>query len=351
MTPMNGSTRVALAALILSSLVPGSALGRQAVPKLLSVRTVNEGGTIAVIIDANGTLPMPVDGSVENPPRLFFDFEGVLPARTGVVTTPGAGVVRQTRVARYAPDVTRVVLDLVRPESYRIEADERATGRIKIFVGSGSPTAAVAAPPARTTTPKPSATTPPPLPPLDPVAHAPKPTPTATPPAASAPPPAVTKPPANDTPATPAPAAEPTYSRRPPAYARPPSAPKPPAREVERYRQRLSGAIERLEAQQPVMILIDAEGSISTEALEAAVSEFTSVRRLLEGIKPSEALSSAHELLVASCTLGATASRLGIEASRESNAEARKNAASAAAGALMFFDRACADLGCTRPQQ
>jgi hypothetical protein len=112
----------------------------------------------------------------------------------------------------------------------------------------------------------------------------------------------------------------------------------------------LSGALERLEAQQPIVILLDAEGSISAEALQAALTEFTSVRRLLDGIKPSDALASTHELLIASCTLGATASRLGIEATRDRSAEARKNAASAAAGALMFFDRACADLGCGKRQ-
>jgi hypothetical protein len=62
-------------------------------------------------------------------------------------------------------------------------------------------------------------------------------------------------------------------------------------------------------------------------------------------------MAPTHELLLASCTLGATASRLGIEASRDRNQDVRKNAASAAAGALMFFDRACADLGCKSAPQ
>jgi hypothetical protein len=61
-------------------------------------------------------------------------------------------------------------------------------------------------------------------------------------------------------------------------------------------------------------------------------------------------MSASHEQLVAACTLGATATRLGIEASRDQNPETRKNAASAAAGALMFFDRACSELGCGRQQ-
>jgi len=62
-------------------------------------------------------------------------------------------------------------------------------------------------------------------------------------------------------------------------------------------------------------------------------------------------MAPTHELLLASCTLGATATRLGVEASRDKNEDSRKNAASAAAGALMFFDRACGDLGCPRPAQ
>jgi hypothetical protein len=131
----------------------------------------------------------------------------------------------------------------------------------------------------------------------------------------------------------------------------PPSAPRPPAREIERYRKGIPGAIERLEAQQPIVMLIDAEGSISAEALQAALTEFTNVRKMLDGMKPSDAMASAHELLITACTLGATASRLSIEATRDRNDEARKNAASAAAGALMFFERACVDLGCAKPPQ
>ena len=79
--------------------------------------------------------------------------------------------------------------------------------------------------------------------------------------------------------------------------------------------------------------------------------EFSAVRRVLDGIKPSESMEPTHELLLASCTLGATATRLGSEATRDKDQATRKNAASAAAGALMFFDRVCADLGCLRPQQ
>ncbi len=43
---------------------------------------MSDGGTITVVIEANGPLPMPTAGAVENPPRIYFDFAGVKPRRT-----------------------------------------------------------------------------------------------------------------------------------------------------------------------------------------------------------------------------------------------------------------------------
>ena len=96
---------------------------------------MSDGGTIIVVIEANGPLPIPVQGFVENPPRMFFDFQGVVPRRRSVVVGPGFGVVRQTRMALYAANVTRVVLDLVKPENYRIDSNEREVGFIRIVLG------------------------------------------------------------------------------------------------------------------------------------------------------------------------------------------------------------------------
>ncbi len=407
MARMTRSSRVGLAALFALHLVTAPTIRAQALPEVQSVLTLSEGDTITVVIEANGALPMPTAGAVQNPPRIYFDFAGVKPRRTGTEIAPGYGVVRQTRVALYTTNVTRVVIDLEKMAGYRIDADTKdlAEGRLRIVLGpervahSGAPVtpapppsatplqrapaesarhggAAPSTPATPVTTPAPAeAPAPPPvavvpptapataptLPPLastpppaastpSPSVPTPRPAVSTPPPAVSTPPPAVSTPPPAAKAPTPAAPTAPALARQRPAYIPSSSMPTPSSRDVERYRQRLSGALERLEAQQPIVILLDAEGSISAEALQAAFTEFTSVGRLLDGIKPSDTLALTHELLIASCTLGATASRLGMDAARDRNVEARTNAASAAAGALMFFDRACHNLGCARQQ-
>jgi hypothetical protein len=387
MARMTRSSRVALAALFALHLVTAPTSRAQALPEVQSVLTISDGGSITVVIEANGALPMPTAGAVQDPPRIYFDFAGVKPRRTGTEITPGYGVVRQTRVALTDTNVTRVVIDLEKMAGYRIDADGKdlAEGRLRIVLDpervahSGAPAtpapppsaepfqrapaesarpggAAPPAPATPVTTPTPAkAPAPPPVavvPPTVPATAAPTPPPAAStpPPSLPTPPPAVSTPPPAAKAPTPASPAAPALARQRPVYTPSSSTPTLPARDVERYRQRLSGALERLEAQQPIVILLDAEGSISAEALQAAFTEFTSVRRLLDGIKPSDTLALTHELLIASCTLGATASRLGLDAARDRNDEARKNAASAAAGALMLFDRACHNLGCARQQ-
>ncbi len=364
MTRMIGSARVGVATLLASSLIAMATMRAQSA-EVQSVITMNDRGTIVVVIEADGPLPIPTPGFADTPPpRMFLDFVGVTPKRRGMVTSPGSGVVRQTRIALYADNVTRVVLDLVKVAEYRIDASERKLGRIRIIfaaqAAAGGPGVTPPIPPAvhplqpdpalplpETITSTPTTAKAPSVP------ASPAPRPSAAAPAMAppmtAPPPPVPKPSA--TPPAPTAHTEATTARQRPVYTPPPLAPKPPSREVERYRQRLSGALERLEAQQPIVTLLDAEGAISMEALQAAFEEFTSVRRMLDGIKPSDPMTSAHELLLASCTMGATATRLGLDASRDRNEQMRKNAASAAAGALMFFDRACAELGCGRPSQ
>ena len=123
MARMARSSRVGLAALFALHLVTAPTVRAQALPEVRSVLTMSEGGTITVVIEANGALPMPTAGAVQNPPRIYFDFAGVKPRRTGTGIAPGYGVVRQTRVALYATNVTRVVLDLEKMEPYRIDAD------------------------------------------------------------------------------------------------------------------------------------------------------------------------------------------------------------------------------------
>jgi hypothetical protein len=114
------------------------------------------------------------------------------------------------------------------------------------------------------------------------------------------------------------------------------------------YRKQIYGELERMEALRALVARIDAGDNIGSETLAFAAQEFTSLRRILEAVKPSVVLAVTHDLLMTSCTFGAMASRLGLDVALDGNPETRRRAQSAAAGSLMLFDRACSDLGCTR---
>src|SRR5262245_66365146 len=102
MTRMRRRASVPVATLLLVVLLSPIAASGQALPEIASARTINEGGVTTVIVEATGALPMPTPGSLDNPPRLFFDFEGTTPKRRGVSSMAGAGVVRQTRTELHA---------------------------------------------------------------------------------------------------------------------------------------------------------------------------------------------------------------------------------------------------------
>jgi len=118
---------------------------------------------------------------------------------------------------------------------------------------------------------------------------------------------------------------------------------------VDAYRQQLSGALERLQARRAIVASIDANEDVAPPALVTALEEFSDLRRILTAIKPSAAVKPTHELLVASCNLGAMAVSMRLDPAQDNRQNRRGNAASAAAGSLMFFDLACADLGCGKP--
>lgn len=93
---------------------------------------------------------------------------------------------------------------------------------------------------------------------------------------------------------------------------------------------------------------IDAGENVGSDTLASAAQQFTDLRRKLEAVRPSAVLAVTHDLLMTSCTLGAMASQLGMDAALVSSPETRLRAQSAAAGSLMLFDRACRDLGCVK---
>lgn len=331
---------------MLTGLTPARAAEQSTGSVVRAIQIAEDGGITRVTIEADGPLPLPRSASLKDPPRIYFDLEGVTDTISETTVAQRGGVVSRVRVAlrTASPKVTRVVLDLTRLESYRVDTDERQAGRIRVIVGSesaigpGPATRGAALPPAA---PVPANSSSPPVAP-----------------ARIAGMPAPPVPAANSTPAkvegsgttapTPSPAiARPSPTRSPvlsPQEPRPPL----PVQEVAVYRKRIYGELARMEAQRALVARIDAGENVGSNALALAAQEFTDLRRNLEAVKPSVVVAVTHDLLMTSCTFGAMASRLGIDAAQFGNPETRRRAQSAAAGSLMLFDRACSDLGCTR---
>lgn len=82
------------------------------------------------------------------------------------------------------------------------------------------------------------------------------------------------------------------------------------------------------------------------DRVQLAMVEFERLRADLNAIKPPETLRTQHDMLFQATTLALMATRLRLEAFRTTDAATLRNATSAAAGATLLLDRACADLGC-----
>lgn len=309
-----------------------------------SVQIVVRGGLTIAVIEADGPLPLPASGAVDGPPRIYLDLIDVVPQAARMTRLPGGGGVRGVRVALHAfgPHVTRVVLDLTQPTAFWINGEARQAGRIEIIIGTESPPAA-----GEGAGPGPTVPPPAPMPPFSSPASATGP-PAPTPPI-GAPVPAVPRAEAPSSGGADVPSPVPPHQTRrdlPPAPALPDLRLAPS--EIEQYRRQLQGALERILSRRSIVEAIDTAGAVPLAVLESTAAEFRDLRRLLGAIKPSDALRTTHDLLAVSCTLGATAISLQIQATRHNDAEARQNAPSAAAGALMLLDRACARLDCGR---
>jgi hypothetical protein len=317
-----------LVVVMITGLTPARAAAQPAGAVVRAIQIVEDGGVTRVTIEADGTLPLPLPQSLDGPPRIYLDLAGVTHKIKGTTVAPRGGVVSRVRIALHtnSPAVTRIVLDLTRPESYRVDVDARRPGRISVIVGSesasnqGQTRLGTVAPPA---------------------AHVPANSPPSTAPAPIVRIPAAPVSAVNSTPPMVKEVRSPVLS---------PEAPRPllPVREIEVYRKQTHGELERMTALRALVARIDAGENVGSETLASAAQAFTDVRRKLEAIQPSAVLADTHDLLMTSCTLGAMASRLGIDAALVSNPETRLRAQSTAAGSLMLFDRACRDLGCVR---
>jgi hypothetical protein len=152
---------VAVALLILA---PSAALASGTVVR--SVRLAPGGGAAAIIVEADGPLPLPKVGVLKGPPRIYLDFRDVTTATTGT-SVEGHVLVRRVRVAlnQAQPPVTRVVIELARAAPHRIEAGARQRGELTVVIGApagvqfapASPQIATPQPPAPPATPAPRA--------------------------------------------------------------------------------------------------------------------------------------------------------------------------------------------------
>ena len=318
---------------MITGLTPARATGQPPGTVVRAIQIVEDGGITRVIIDADGALPHPLPQTLKDPPRIYLDLAGVTHKIRGTTVAQPGGVVSRVRVAlnTTSPAVTRVVLDLTRMESYRVDLDARRPGRMSVIVGSESAISpgqttlkAVAPPTAPATAPVPANSSP------------------SAAPARIARLPAPPVPVGNSAPAI---VKEPVRS---PVLS--PEEPRPllPVREVEVYRKQTDGELRRMATLRALVVRIDAGENVGSETLASAAQEFTDLRRKLEAIRPAALLAVNHELLMTSCTLGAMASRFGMDAAIGTNPETRQRAQSAAAGSLMLFDRVCRDLGCNK---
>jgi AMIN domain len=309
-------------------------------PVLRSVRIIPSENTTIVSIEGTQGLPVPEAGVVDGPPRIYLDFPGVTPRTAGIVVRANP-LVRRVRVAlnNSTPLVTRVVIDLVERAPYRLERDPNASNSLRVIVGSAPDRRAV-----------PSAI--PPVPPLpDPVrmptSPAPEPRPASPPTARQMPPPSSVPALPPSAPASPGPAPAPAAARQPAASDT--AAKRGSPRDTEKYQKQVASVLLRLNQQRRILASIDSNASEPAEELQKALESLEGVRKTLMGIVPPDALRPVHDLLIQSSTFGAMATRLRLEGLRTNDDATMKNAESAAAGAIMLLERACADIGC--PEQ
>jgi hypothetical protein len=315
------------------------------------------GSTVVVTIEGTATLPLPTAGVSGEPPRIFFDFPGVT-LKAPAVTESTDPRIRRIRAAinSVRPLVTRVVIDLVALQPYRVQSE---AGRISVVVGEAGNELARGIPPVPSlqepASPAPASREPvrsqpaEGMPAVMSVPREPAPSP-AAPPVTAPPRPAPTEAPVRALP----PAAEHSPVKPParapsavPARAAPAlSASLPPGKDLERYRRQISPALDRLRLQAPLLTSLDAAEDQTVDRVQLAVEEFERLKQELSGIKPPDSLRPQHDMLLQSTILALIATRLRLEGFRTLDPATLRNAASAAAGATLLLDRVCADLSC-----
>lgn len=302
---------------------------------LRGVAVSSRGSDVVVTISGLGALPRPSVGVLQNPPRVYLDFPDVAIGRVPrAIASTDAPVVRVRVGAHTAPPATRVVIDLATPHPHRLEME---AGSVRVIVeravAASMPANASASPspePVKVFSP------PPPVGLTGTWSDIPR-------------VPALTTPP-SETRATPEAAKPATTPTSPPVPATTYAAlgPPPPPADLERYRKFAWGALDRMRLQQPLLMSLDAGEPQNADRIQMAVAEFERLRQDLAAIKPPETLAIYHSMLVQSSTLGLMAFTLRFDAFRTGDENTTRNAASAAAGAILLLDRACGVLKCPK---
>ena len=276
---------VAIVLTVASGLTDASA-SQNALPRVRTLRSVTvtaskDGAT--VVIEASGPLTQPSSGLANDPPRIYIDFVDVLPGEP-IQPAQENPYVRRVRVAEHSasPLVTRVVIDLTKKATYRIDASTAQQGRVTVSLEvARDPLDATQQPAARAATPTTAQT--------------------ATPAAGRA-------------------AAERAYDVR------------------------ISAALVRLHALRPLLESIDRQANPLPANLDAAVGEFEAIGKIFSGIKAPRSREATHALLQRTCTMAVRAIRMRQDGARTNDPGATLNAASAAAGALLMLERANKEL-------
>jgi hypothetical protein len=300
---------------------------------LTRISMIPSADAIAVTIDVSGPSPEPTSGLAENPPRVYVDFRNVRSAVPRVIASTDMRIVKvRTALHSSDPVITRVVVDLASRMPYRVA---REGTRTTIYVGE-----AMASLPSLPVAPQRS------------TAIAEKsPEPVTARPSASRALESPSIPPVPPLPAPPAPAPSPKPPASTPSVATPkapfrPSPTPPVSKDLEKYQRQVSGLLDRLRLQKPLLQSLDSKEEQAADRLQIAGQEIERLRGELVAIKPPDSLRTQHDMLIQSSTLAVLAIQLRLQAMGTNDTVTARNAMSAAAGAVMILDRACADLLC-----
>ncbi len=302
-----------LVAAILTSAAAASGKDAESIIRSVAAATADGAGAI-VTIHADGPLPAPVVGVLAGPPRLYLDFRGVT-LRLDAPPLASGPAMRGIRVGLYrrSPSVVRVVLDLNGPTPHRIDATGRALGTVAVVLGAATTPASAGPAVADVRTPS-----------------------VASPPRPAA---------AVGTVAAPV-----ETSPLAPAAAAAGAVPAPRPRDVERYSNLVAPVLARLTALRPSIAAIAGDAAPPPDDLLTAAVELDGIRGSLKAMRVPASQATTHDLLMRFCALAFRAAHLRIDPGSAGDPEAMRNAASAAAGALIVLDRASRDLGYPSPQ-